>query len=160
MLCTPMRLIVDRNHVSSLMDIMIMCTRWPTIIYFYFYKTGFAFFISGFCWYIGFSLMLQIYKVCNKLILTILQIFIYNNNFDKLDFFIIFFNICFPVFLIHVWGCHCEEARMKSSRCLPLCVWCVCVCVCVCVRVLPHLCCDAIPQQDFNPMLFPISVQV
>ncbi len=26
--------------------------------------------------------------------------------------------------------------------------------------VLPHLCCDAIPQQDFNPMLFPISIQV
>ncbi len=26
--------------------------------------------------------------------------------------------------------------------------------------VLPHLCCEAIPQQDFNPMLFPISVQV
>ncbi len=26
--------------------------------------------------------------------------------------------------------------------------------------VLPRLCCDAIPQQDFNPMLFPISVQV
>ncbi len=26
--------------------------------------------------------------------------------------------------------------------------------------VLPHLCCDSIPQQDFNPMLFPISVQV
>ncbi len=26
--------------------------------------------------------------------------------------------------------------------------------------ILPHLCCDAIPQQDFNPMLFPISVQV
>ncbi len=26
--------------------------------------------------------------------------------------------------------------------------------------VLPHLCCDAIPQQDFNPILFPISVQV
>ncbi len=26
--------------------------------------------------------------------------------------------------------------------------------------VLPHLCCDAIPQQDFNPMLFHISVQV
>ncbi len=25
--------------------------------------------------------------------------------------------------------------------------------------VLPRLCCDAIPQQDFNPMLFPISVQ-
>ncbi len=27
-------------------------------------------------------------------------------------------------------------------------------------RVLPHLCCDAILQQDFNPMLFPISVHV
>ncbi len=26
--------------------------------------------------------------------------------------------------------------------------------------VLPCLCCDAIPQQDFNPILFPISVQV
>ncbi len=26
-------------------------------------------------------------------------------------------------------------------------------------RVLPRLGCDAIPQQDFNPMLFPISVQ-
>ncbi len=26
--------------------------------------------------------------------------------------------------------------------------------------VLPHLCCDAIPQQDFNPMLFPIPVPV
>ncbi len=26
--------------------------------------------------------------------------------------------------------------------------------------VLPRLCCDAIPQQDFNPILFSISVQV
>ncbi len=26
--------------------------------------------------------------------------------------------------------------------------------------VLPRLCCDAIPQQDFNPMLFPVSVHV
>ncbi len=28
------------------------------------------------------------------------------------------------------------------------------------IRVLPHLCYDAILQQDFNPILFPISVQV
>ncbi len=92
--------------------------------------TCFTFFISGFCRYIGFGLMLQwhfpfyqIYEACNKLILTILQIFIYNIKIVKLEFFIIFLTyVCFLLFLIHVWDETDTPGRLHWSWCIYFCL--------------------------------------
>ncbi len=108
-----------------------MCceTKWQNrmFLFFIFYKTGFAFLIIGFCRYIGFGVMLQwpllfyqIDKACNKFILTILQIFIYNIKFAKR--FHYFLRICFLLFLIHVWGGTDTLGSLHWSLCIYFCL--------------------------------------